>query len=458
MNSEIFRAYDIRGIADRDLTDEVVFHIGQAFGTRVVQSFGEAPRVGVGRDARQSSNRIYESLSRGLRSCGVHVVNLGLVPTPLVSFAAYTQGYHGAVQITGSHNPGEYNGFKLMIGKDTLHGEGIQKLREIIVEGTFAKGEDLGESAMADLRKQYIEWVRDNIHLGQRKLHIAIDSGNGVAGVVAPELLRDAVCCKVLELFSEPDGSFPNHHPDPTVPENLEALIEAVRHNGCDLGVAYDGDGDRIGVVDEQGNILWGDRLMILFARNVLAHNPGATIIGEVKCSQLLFEDIAAHGGVPIMSQVGHSLIKARIKETHAALAGEMSGHIFFNDRFFGFDDALYATCRLLEILSNTDKPLSALLADVPPTFVTPEIRRDCDESVKFQIPGRVAAHFQKDFEVSTIDGARVNFEGGWGLVRASNTQPVLVMRVEAQTEADRDRYLAMLDAAVATAQAELMG
>ncbi len=457
MNPDIFRAYDIRGIADDDLIDSVVFSIGQAFATMAVRRGEENPRIGIGRDVRKSSDRIYEALMEGMCKAGAHVVNLGVVPTPLVYFAAFTEGLDGAVQITGSHNPGEYNGFKMMLGRDTLHGETIQELREMIEAGDLVESDaDLGCTAMADLRKKYIEWVRGDLKMGARKLHIAMDSGNGVAGLFAPELLRDAAGVQVTELYSEPDGTFPNHHADPTVAENLQDLIEVVRKEGCDFGVAYDGDGDRIGVVDEQGRIIWGDRLLILFARQVLAEHPGATIIGEVKCSQTLFDDIAKHGGVPVMARVGHSLIKAKIKETDAHLAGEMSGHIFFNDRFFGFDDALYATCRLAEILSRTHQPLSALLADVPATFATPEIRRECDESVKFEIPGKVAAFFADDYEVNTLDGVRVQFREGWGLVRASNTQPVLVMRVEASSPEARDRYLKQLEDALVRAEASL--
>jgi phosphomannomutase / phosphoglucomutase len=454
MNTDIFRAYDIRGIADTDLTDPVVENIGQAFATMAIKQGYENPRIGIGRDARRSSDRIYEALSRGLRRAGAHVVNLNVVPTPLVYFAHFQEGYDGSIQITGSHNPGEYNGFKMMLGKDTLHGETIQELRRLIENRDLAthEGEDLGTSAHAELRKEYIEWVRDNITMGDRKLHIAVDSGNGVAGVVAPELLRDAIGAKVSELYSQPDGTFPNHHPDPTVEANLQDLIAVVRENECDFGVAYDGDGDRIGVVDEKGDVIWGDQLLIVFARQVLANHPGATIIGEVKCSQTLFDDIEKHGGNPIMARVGHSLIKAKIKETDAHLAGEMSGHIFFNDRFFGFDDALYATCRLAEIVSRTHQPFSALLADVPDTFATPEVRRACDEKLKFEIPGRVADYFADDYEVNTIDGVRVQFKHGWGLVRASNTQPVLVMRAEGDSPESRDRYMKMLEQAVEAA------
>ena len=450
MNRDIFRAYDIRGIADTDLIDPVVRNIGQAFASMVIAQGHDAPRIAVGRDARRSSDRIFEAIEEGVHRAGAQVINLGVVPTPLTYFSIVECDYDAAIQITGSHNPGEYNGFKMMIEKHTLHGDEIQELRRRIEDHDFVEEDaDLGTVAVADLRKRYIEWIRDNLKMGDRKLKIAIDSGNGVAGLVAPELLRDAVGCRVHEIYSEPDGTFPNHHPDPTVEENLQDLIAVVRDEGCDFGVAYDGDGDRLGVVDEEGSIIWGDQLMIIFARQVLADHPGATIIGEVKCSQTLFDDIAAHGGHPIMARVGHSLIKAKIHETDAHLAGEMSGHIFFNDRFFGFDDALYATCRLAEIVSRTPQPFSALLADVPETFTTPEIRQPCDESLKFDIPKRVAEVFADDYEVNTIDGARVQFNEGWGLVRASNTQPVIVMRVEARSPEARDRYLKQLKSAI---------
>ncbi len=457
MNTDIFREYDIRGIANTDLIDPVVENIGQAFATMAIRQKGDAPRIGVGRDARHSANRIFEALQKGLERAGAHVINLGVIPTPLVYFATFQEDYDGSLQITGSHNPGEYNGFKMMLGRETLHGERIQDLRRLIEEDDLESTDaPLGCSAHAELRKEYIEWVRDNINMGERKLHIAVDCGNGVAGVVAPELLRDAIGAKVHELYTEPDGSFPNHHADPTVEENLTDLIEAVRTEGCDFGVAYDGDGDRIGVVDEQGDILWGDQLLIIFARQVLSDNPGATVIGEVKCSQTLFDDIAAHGGEPVMARVGHSLIKAKIAETGALLAGEMSGHIFFNDRFFGFDDALYATCRLAEIVSRTNQPFSALSADVPKTYATPEIRRPCDETLKFKIPGHVARSFADDYQVNTIDGVRVKFNEGWGLVRASNTQPVLVLRTEGISPESRDRYMKMLTDAVEIAEREL--
>ncbi len=458
MNPDIFRMYDIRGIAARDLSDEVVTHIGQAYATTLKRQAELPHRVGVGRDARASSPRLFEALARGLEAAGVQVVDLGLIPTPLAYFAIFEpEGapLGGAIQITGSHNPSDYNGFKMMLGRSTLHSQGITALRQLILDGNLDDGLSAApREARPDLIAQYQRWIADQARPTARKLKVVLDAGNGVANLVAPKLVREVFGAEVIELFSEPDADFPNHHPDPTVAENLVHLIDAVRAHGADLGVAYDGDGDRIGVVDELGQIIWGDRLLIVLSRALLAEHPGATVIGEVKCSQTLFDDIIAHGGVPIMSAVGHSLIKAKIKETGALLAGEMSGHIFFNDRFFGFDDATYATCRLLEIVSATDQSLSALMADVPETFATPELRVACDEIAKFAIPGLVAKAFaSQGLPVETIDGARVNFGQGWGLVRASNTQPVLVLRVEAASAELRDLYLAKLETAIIAAQ-----
>ncbi|MFP4597127.1 MAG: phosphomannomutase/phosphoglucomutase [Persicimonas sp.] len=456
MNRDIFRKYDIRGIADKDLSDEVVTKIGRAYGTKLTRTAGTGLRVGIGRDARGSSDRIFEGLSEGIRSTGIDVIDLGMVPTPLVYFAAHTHKLDGAIQITGSHNPAEYNGFKMMMGTSTLHGEEIAELYDIAAGGDFASADEGAQSEFPDLIDEYIDWVSNDITPGARKLKVALDSGNGVAGVVAPRLVREVFGGEVIDMYTEPDASFPNHHPDPTVEENLQDLVEVVREENCDLGVAYDGDGDRIGVVNEKGEIIWGDKLMIALSRALLEDIPGATVIGEVKCSQTLFDDIEAHGGKPIMARVGHSLIKAKIKETDAELAGEMSGHIFFNDRFFGFDDALYTTCRTMEILSSTDAPFSALFDGIPETFATPELRLDCDEQLKFEIPSVVARQYADDYEVNTIDGMRVKFDNGWGLVRASNTQPVLVVRVEANSAEDRDAYLEELKVAIEQAKEEL--
>lgn len=457
MNTNIFRQYDIRGIADADLTDEVVFALGRAFATKARRTLpGDSLKIGVGQDMRTSSDRLFIALTRGMRASGAAVVDLGMVPTPLVYFAKYTVGLDAIVQITGSHNPGDYNGFKMMIGAETLHGDTIQQLRQLIEAEDFDDAPDGGATGHTTLVQEYLDYVGDNVNLGSRKPKVAVDCGNGVAGVCAVALVRDVLGCETVPLFVEPDGTFPNHHPDPTVPENLTDLIAAVREHQCDVGVAYDGDGDRIGIVDEHGTVIFGDTLLILLSRALLAETPGATIIGEVKCSQTLFDDVAARGGRPIMSQVGHSLMKAKLKETNAELAGEMSGHVFYNDRYFGFDDALYTTARLLEILSNSAESVSEMLSDLPETFVTPEIRYDCPDDVKFGVPARVAKRFEGDFDVNTLDGVRINFGDGWALCRASNTQPALVLRVEANSAARRDDLLAQMYAAVEEAEREL--
>jgi len=333
--------------------------------------------------------------------------------------------------ITGSHNPPEFNGFKVSVGKSTIFGEQIQDLRQLIEGGTFASGE--GKLSRRKVIKAYQDYVKKNVHL-ERKLRVVIDAGNGTGGVVAGPLLR-SLGCEVEELYCEMDGHFPNHFPDPTIPEHLRDLIQRVRDTKADVGIGYDGDADRIGVVDDRGNILWGDQLMILFARDILEVQKGATFVAEVKCSQNLFNEIQRHGGRAIMWKTGHSLIKDKIKEEKAVLGAEMSGHVFFADRYFGYDDAIYASCRLVELLSKTDRRLSQLLEDVPRTFITPEIRMDCPDEIKFQVVEKVKEELRKEYPIIDVDGVRVQFGDGWGLVRASNTQPVLVLRFEAPTE-----------------------
>jgi phosphomannomutase/phosphoglucomutase len=457
MNPDIFRKYDIRGVAETDLDDETIDRIARAYGTRIAGQTDGTPTVGIGRDIRESSDRIFRGLSDGLQATGVDVIDLGVVPTPLVYFATYQLDLDGSIQVTGSHNPPEYNGLKMMEGHKPLFGEGIKELEQVALAEEFDRPEESGtESSHPSLVREYIDWVADNIEVGDYDVKVAMDGGNGVAGIVAGQLVREVFDIEPIELYMEPDSRFPNHHPDPTVAENLQDLMAAVEENDCDLGVAYDGDADRLGVVDDNGEIVWGDQLMILLSREVLEENPGATIVGEVKCSQTLFDDIEARGGEAVMSQVGHSLMKAKLRETGAALAGEMSGHIFFNDRFFGFDDALYATCRVIEILSKRGQTVSELLADVPETFATPEFRRDCPEDIKFEIPGLVADYFADDYPVTTVDGARIKFEEGWGLVRASNTQPKLSIRAEGLSPEQRDEYLSRLEAAVADAKEQL--
>lgn len=432
MNEHIFREYDIRGVVDKDLTDETVYDLARAIGTFFKANGSRY--ASVGRDARESSPRFRDIVIRGLTETGCDVLDVGMVPTPVLYFTLFTQGVDSGVMITGSHNPPDNNGFKICLGKGTIFGEQIGEIKRIALSQDFATGE--GKKEERDIVHPYKEYIRSNIKVGPRKLKVVVDAGNGMGGFIGAPLYRE-LGCEVIELFCEPDSRFPNHHPDPTVVENMRFAIDAVREHNADLAIAFDGDADRIGVVDEKGRIIWGDQLMIIFARHLLKEQPGATIIGEVKCSQTMYDDIRRHGGNAIMWKVGHSLIKAKMKETHAAMAGEMSGHLFFADRYLGYDDAIYAGARLIEILSNTDEPLSSQLADVPKMFSTPEIRVECPDEKKFEVVRRLTEEFKKTHEVIDIDGARVLFEHGWGLVRASNTQPVLVLRFEAGSEDD---------------------
>jgi phosphomannomutase/phosphoglucomutase len=423
----IFREYDVRGLADRDLTEEAVSLVGRALGTLVRRAGGRT--VVLGRDCRLSGERFAAAAAAGLTSAGVDVVDLGVVPTPLTYFAAHTLPVDGFCMITGSHNPPEYNGMKLGVGTTALHGEGVQGVRRLVEAGDFTTGH--GSVRRHEIVDAYREYVRGGIRMGPRRLRVVVDAGNGTGGVIANPLLR-LLGAEVIPLFEEMDGRFPNHHADPTVEENLAPLRAAVLGHRADLGIAFDGDADRLGAVDEAGSVLWGDQLLILFARALLAERPGATIVAEVKCSQTLYDDVAARGGRAIMAKAGHSIIKARMKEEGALLAGEMSGHLFFADRWPGFDDAVYAAARLLELLSHAAGPLSSLLADVPRTHASPEIRVDCPEEDKFEVVRRAQEWFSARWPTVTVDGVRVSFPGGWGLVRASNTQPLLVLRFEA--------------------------
>jgi phosphomannomutase/phosphoglucomutase len=429
MNPEIFREYDIRGVVDKDLTEQDVVLIGKALGTYLQ---GEnRSKVTVGRDCRLSSEKYRNLVIEGLLATGCDVVDIGVCPTPVFYFSIRHLKKEGGVMVTASHNPPEYNGFKLCSGNDTLFGDHIQVLRKIIDDGTFAEGS--GSTESADVVTPYKEFVQENIKLA-RPLRVGIDAGNGTAGVVAVPIIR-ALGCEVFDLYCDMDGNFPNHEPDPTVVKNMQDLIGLVREKGLDGGIGYDGDGDRIGIIDEKGDIIWGDQLMIMFARDILSRKPGATFISEVKCSQTLYDDIEKHGGRAIMWKTGHSLIKQKMKEVEAELAGEMSGHIFFADRYFGYDDAIYASCRLLEILASTGKSVSELLSDVPMTYNTPEIRVPCPDDRKFQVVKDVTEYFRQQYDIIDIDGVRILFEDGWGLVRASNTQPVLVLRFEALSQ-----------------------
>ena len=430
MNSSSFREYDIRGKFPEDLDVDSVYRLGLSVGTYYLGN--RAEKISVGRDCRLSSPDLKEALIKGLVGSGIKVIDIGMAPTPVLYFSIFHLGLDGGVQITGSHNPPEYNGFKICLGKTTIHGDEIQKIRDIYEKGRFKK--DPGGLEEAEVISSYLSCLVENIVPGDIRRKVVVDAGNGVGGMVAPDAYT-AMGFDVERLFCEPDGHFPNHHPDPTIPENLNYLTKEVLAKSADLGIALDGDADRIGVIDNEGNTLWGDQLMIIFSRDILERNPGAKIIGEVKCSQVTYDDIRKHGGVPIMWKAGHSLIKSKMKEEGAIFAGEMSGHLFFADRYFGYDDAIYAGARLLEIMSRTKKEVRQLLADVPRMVNTPEIRIDCPDDRKFQIVAAIAEGFKKEYEVIDVDGARVLFEGGWGLVRASNTQPVLVLRFEARDE-----------------------
>ncbi len=444
MNPNIFREYDIRGIVGEHLTDETVAVLGKAIGTFFNRN--GAKRIAIGYDARVSSPRFCELLTRGFNETGCDAVLIGRVPTPVLYHAVFTKDVNGGVMITGSHNPPDHNGFKICLGKSTLFGSQIQEIKEIAFSGEFSSG--AGTIEEIEVLADYETDILSKISLGTRKLKAVVDGGNGMGGVTAVPIY-EKLGVELVKLFTEPDSNFPNHHPDPTVTENLQDCIAAVKESGADLGIAFDGDGDRIGVIDETGRIIWGDELMVLLSREILKENRGATIIAEVKCSQNLFDDIAAHGGKPIMWKAGHSLIKAKMKETGAALAGEMSGHIFFADRFYGFDDATYAGARVLEILSKTDLKLSELLADLPETFSTPELRVDCADEQKFNVVAAIAEEFSKTNEVITTDGARILFDGGWGLVRASNTQAILVLRFEADSEENLAKIRQIVEAKV---------
>jgi len=432
VNPNVFREYDIRGVADRDLPDELARDLGRAIGTFLHRA--DQRRIALGRDCRLSSPRLHAALTEGLLETGLTLLDIGMQPTPLMYFAVHFYDLDGGVQVTGSHNPPNDNGFKMMTGKASLFGADIQTLRRMIESRDFVRAPG-GRVEERNPIPAYAAYMKGNIRLGRTDVKVAFDAGNGAGGHAALAAFQ-AVGLAPEALLIEPDGNFPVHHPDPSQPENLELLTTRVLAQGHELGIAYDGDADRIGVITAEGDTLWGDKLMIVFARAVLASRPGAAVLGEVKCSQTLYDDIAAHGGRPIMWKTGHSLIKKKMKEEHALLAGEMSGHVFFADRYYGYDDAIYASLRLIEILSNTKLTLRDLLADVPKTYATPELRVECADEVKFDVVAKVLRHYQATHEVADIDGARVKFEHGWGLVRASNTQPVLVLRFEAQSEA----------------------
>lgn len=425
----IFREYDIRGLVGREITVETAGAIARAYAA-YLRERGER-RVVVGRDLRESSPQIRDAVVQALVESGCDVTDIGTVITPVFYFARVHLGIDGGVMITASHNPPEFNGFKLAHGFGTIYGSEIQEIRRIAASREFVSGR--GRVAEQDVEAAYRAMLKEKIRLGPRRLRAVVDCGNGTASLMAPDALED-LGVEVVRLYCDPDPRFPNHHPDPVQPENLRDLIATVLRERADVGLGFDGDGDRIGVIDDQGTIIWGDLLMVLFWREILPKHPGTIGIVEVKSSQVLYDEIARGGGKPIFYRTGHSLIKAKMKEVGAVFTGEMSGHMFFADEYYGYDDAVYAAGRLLRILSHSDRPLSALLADLPRYPVTPEVRVDCPDERKFDVVRMLTEQFRKRYEVIDIDGARVLFADGWGLVRASNTQPALVVRAEGKT------------------------
>ncbi len=434
--ASIFRAYDIRGVVGDSLTPEAAYWIGRAIGS---ESFAKGePNIAVGRDGRLSGPELVKPLIQGLADCGCTVSDIGMVPTPVLYYAANILAGKSGVMLTGSHNPPNYNGFKIVIAGDTLANEQIQVLRQRIEHNDLACGQ--GRVEQVNVLDRYIQRICDDVKL-ERPLKVVVDCGNGVAGVVAPQLI-EALGCQVISMYCEVDGNFPNHHPDPGKPENLEDLIEHVRTEKADLGLAFDGDGDRVGVITNQGNIIYPDRLLMLFARDVVERNPNAEIIFDVKCTRRLIDLIASYGGRPLMWKTGHSLIKKKMKESGALLAGEMSGHVFFKERWFGFDDGIYSAVRLLEILSKDSRDAEHIFNDFPFDIATPEINVTVTEETKFTIIDALQrdAQWGDQASLTTLDGIRVDYPNGWGLVRASNTTPVLVLRFEGDSQEEVTR------------------
>jgi len=447
--AQIFREYDIRGLVASEITPEVAAAIGRAF-TLYLHKRGVTGPVIIGRDNRLSSPALRDAVADALAEAGCHVFDLGIVITPVFYFARVHLGVDGGgVMITASHNPPEYNGMKLATGAApaTLYGEEIQKVRRLAGRGTPSATR--GRVTEDDVLPAYRQMLREKIALGPRRLRVAVDCGNGTASLIAPDAI-DAWGCETLRQHCDSDPTFPHHHPDPVKEENVRDLVELVRREGCDLGIGFDGDGDRIGVVDDQGTIIWGDTLMALFWREILPRHPGTPAIIEVKCSQALVEEVERLGGRPLFYRTGHSLIKAKMREIGAVFTGEMSGHMFFADEYYGYDDAVYAAGRLLRILSHSDAPLSALLASIPRYPITPEVRVDAPDEVKFEVVRRLTEEFKRRYDVIDVDGARVLFPGGWGLIRASNTQPALVLRAEAHDPAALDRIKGDIETALA--------
>jgi phosphomannomutase/phosphoglucomutase len=427
----IFRQYDIRGIYGKDLTVEAAEAIGRGYAVLLAER-GLRGAVAVGRDNRPSGDALRDALVKGLTTSGLDVIDIGVVPTPLLYWSLHQLPVVAGIQITGSHNPPQYNGFKCCIGTGSLHGEGITHLRDLIARGTFPSG--AGKVTHEAVIDRYVADIVARIGPLPKDMKVVIDCGNGAGAVVAPQLFK-ALGVQATMLFAESDGTFPNHHPDPTVVENLQDLIKSVRETGSQMGIGFDGDADRIGLVDGQGTIIWGDYLLLLYARDVLARTgKGQPIIFDVKCSQALADGIEKAGGKAVMWKTGHSLIKDKMKELHAPIAGEMSGHMFFSEGFYGHDDALYAAARLMRIVAGSGRSVEQLLSDVPRFVSTPELRIDCADDKKETIVAEALKHFASRYKVSDVDGVRILFDGGWGLIRSSNTQPILVMRFEADT------------------------
>jgi phosphomannomutase / phosphoglucomutase len=451
MNPGVFREYDIRGVAGKDIEEADVISIGKAYGSLLNKQNKKI--ISVGRDCRQSSDKFSELFIQGVLSTGCNVIDIGTCPTPVLYFSIHHLNLDGGAMVTASHNPPEYNGFKLLSGTDSIHSHGLQDIRIIAENKAFIQGH--GKLTKKDVITPYKAYILNNIHI-KKTIKIGIDSGNGTGGITALPILK-ALGCRVHDIYCDMDGTFPNHEADPTQKKNLLDLIKLVKEKNLDLGVGYDGDADRIGVVDKNGAVIYGDQLMVIYAREILGRNPGATFISEVKCSMVMYDDISNHGGNAIMWKTGHSLIKQKMKEENAALAGEMSGHMFFKDRYLGFDDALYATCRLLEIIADTGKGVDELIQDLPKTFTTPEIRVECPDEIKFAVVEKIVALFKAKQDVIDIDGLRALYDDGWGLVRASNTQPALVLRFEALSEKRRDEIRQEIETALKIIIEEIM-
>jgi phosphomannomutase / phosphoglucomutase len=447
----IFREYDIRGVADQELLDQDVEVLGRGLATYLIRH-GNSRDLCLANDCRLSSPRLHEAMLKGFLAAGARVLDVGTAPTPVLYYSSVHFHAGGAVMITGSHNPPEYNGFKTVCGPGTLHGQAIQEVRKLIQAGDFESGN--GSVEKVDAVTPYVDEVASQFKLS-RKIKVVFDAGNGTAGPVISRII-EKLNVTATKLYFDMDGHFPNHHPDPTIPSNLADLKKAVMEHKAELGIAFDGDTDRIGAVDEHGEVVYGDMLLLIFGREILSRKPGATFIGEVKCSQVMYDKLAELGGKPIMFKTGHSLIKAKMKEQHAELAGEMSGHMFFADRYYGYDDAMYAACRLIEIVANSGKPLSYQLEGIPQMVSTPELRIDCPDDLKFQVVEKVGHIVRQRHRVVDVDGVRVPFDKGWGLVRASNTQPVLVMRFEAASKELLKKYQQEMENAVEQAKDEV--